>query len=110
MPTFEVRVRHNLTIQEAVSRMKSLLSDLKQENMGRITEVTERWRENCADFSFRASGFQVTGRIVVQADEVVIPGNLPWMLGGLKDKLEVKLKERIQAALDNPRASLEMET
>ncbi|MGC4039082.1 MAG: polyhydroxyalkanoic acid system family protein [Chitinophagaceae bacterium] len=94
-------VKHELTQEEALKRVKGLISQLTEENAGRITSAKEDWQENKGVFEFSAMGYTLTGETVVNNNSVDIDAKLPFSLtlfqGAIKDTINKKLTELLKA-------------
>ena len=78
MSSINLKILHQLSKEEALSRIKNLLSNLKQEHRDMISDVHESWRDNKGNFSFKAKGFNLAGDIVVNESTVQINSDLPF--------------------------------
>lgn len=94
MSKLEVSVPHKLTKEEALTRIQQLMTRLQQEQKDTVQHVTEEWNGNHGQFSFSAKGFNVTGTIDVEDDEVKMEGNLPMMLSFFKDTIANVIKDK----------------
>jgi hypothetical protein len=54
MSSLNLNIPHNLSKEEALARIKNLLSNLKQEHKDMISDVHESWQDNKGNFSFKA--------------------------------------------------------
>lgn len=99
MPKLEMSIRHNLPQAEAVSRIKGLLGEIKQQHGEQITNLKEVWSGNKANFSFNAAGFDVSGTLEVGLSEVKLNGSLPFLAGLFKGQIESTIRDRAQRLL-----------
>lgn len=90
-----ISIPHQLSQEEALSRVKGLLSKLKEEQAGRISGVKEDWKDNTGDFQFSAQGFNLAGQIAVQPSSVDIQADLPFALTFFKGKIEQMIGEKV---------------
>lgn len=99
MSSLNVKVPHQLSQEEALTRIKSMLTKLQQEQKGTIDNVSEKWEGNNGEFSFSAKGFNLSGEIRVGPSEVAIDGDLPFMLSFFKGKITDVIKEKATEVL-----------
>jgi putative polyhydroxyalkanoic acid system protein len=94
MSKLDISVPHQLPREEALSRIKSLLANLQQEQKDKIQSVTEEWNGNQGTFSFKAKGMAVSGNITVEQDHVNVTGELPFMLSFFKDTISNVIQDK----------------
>lgn len=94
MSKLDVSIPHELPKEEALTRIKTLLADLQEEQKDKIRGVKEDWNGNVGNFSFNAKGFDVSGSITVADDHVNVQGDLPFMLSFFKDTIGNVIKEK----------------
>ena len=94
MSKLDVSIPHELPKEEALTRIKSLLADLQEEQKDKIRGVKEDWNGNIGNFSFNAKGFDVSGRITVADDHVNVQGDLPFMLSFFKDTIGNVIRDK----------------
>lgn len=97
MSTLNVNIPHQLPKDEAQERIKKLLTNLKEQQADKISEVKENWEGDNATFSFNIKGFDISGGIQVNPESVDIQGELPFALsffkGMIADLISSKAKE-----------------
>src|SRR6478672_1502314 len=100
MSTLNLNIPHNLSQAEALSRIKGLLADLKEEQKNMISDLNEEWHGNKGNFSFKAQGFSLSGDIIVNDSNVQINSQLPLAVslfkGTISDIITKKTKELLQ--------------
>ncbi len=97
MSTLNVNIPHQLSKEEAQVRIRQLLTNLKEQQADKVSDVKETWEGDHATFSFSIKGFDISGGIKVNADSVDIEGELPFALsffkGMVADLISAKAKE-----------------
>lgn len=97
MSSLNLNIQHNLSKEEALSRIKNLLAKLKEDQKDVVTDVQENWQDNKGSFSFKAKGFNLAGDIVVNDGNVEINSDLPFAVsffkGAISDMITKKTKE-----------------
>ena len=100
MSALNLNIPHNLPQEEALARIKNLLTKLKEEQKDTISNVQENWQGNKNYFSFKAKGFDLSGNIIVNASDVEINSQLPFAVslfkGAISDLITKKTKELLK--------------
>ncbi|MES1219203.1 MAG: polyhydroxyalkanoic acid system family protein [Bacteroidota bacterium] len=93
----KISTPHQLTQQDALTRVKGLLNKLKLEHGSKIRDLTENWQDNKGEFEFTIQGFHLSGQILVSESTVDIEAPLPLALsffqGTIKKMIEEKVKD-----------------
>ena len=93
MSQLYIPIQHQLTKDEALKRVKRLLTQTKKEHGDKIDNLKETWKGNVGTFSFTAQGFIISGTIRVSEDSVELEGKLPFAFGFFKRKIEKVIKD-----------------
>ena len=97
MSSLNLNIPHKLSKEEALTRIKGLLSNLKEEQKNLVSDVQENWQDNKGNFSFKAKGFSLAGNIEVNDAAVLINSDLPFAVsffkGAIGDMITKKTKE-----------------
>ena len=88
MPSIQVTVHHKLTEHEAMSRIKNLITKLKQDNGNKIANVEEEWHARSSKFSFTFQGFSLSGTVILHPGTVEIHGKVPLALTLFRGKIK----------------------
>lgn len=96
MPKLNMTVLHRLTQDEAATRIKGLLNEVKAQFADKISDLHEEWDSNTGKYSFSAMGFPVSGTVAVKATQVEIAGDLPFAAILFKKKIEDTIKDRAE--------------
>ena len=91
MPKISLSVSHQLGQETAKNRIAGLIADSRDRFAGQVSQVSETWNGYVDAISFQALGFSVTGKIDVQAAQVLIELNLPLAAYPLKVRIEKEL-------------------
>ena len=94
MPGMSIVVPHALTQNEALTRIKDLLATVKTDYGDKVTDLTESWSGNRADFAFKAMGMGVSGNLVVTSSQIELKGNLPFAALPFKGRIEETIRSR----------------
>jgi hypothetical protein len=94
MATLEMNIPHQLPREEALKRIKSLLSETKKSHGDQITDLTEEWNGNSGNFSFRAKGFDISGTLTVTDSAVELKSKIPFAVSLFKGKITQAINEK----------------
>ncbi|KKP85692.1 MAG: hypothetical protein UR88_C0010G0014 [Candidatus Nomurabacteria bacterium GW2011_GWA1_35_8] len=100
MAKLSIVVSHRLSQDEALKRIKTLLSEVKIQFADKISDLREEWNDNTGKFSFSAMGFAVSGILTVNPSAVELSGNLPFAVSFFKGKIESTIRERAETLLN----------
>lgn len=99
MSRLQLNIPHQLPKEEALTRIKGLLSNLKQEQKDNISNVQENWGGDKGDFSFSVKGFDIAGDIQVNDTGVEINSDLPFALSFFKGMISSMITDKATALL-----------
>ena len=93
MANLDVVIPHNLRQQEAIERVKKLLTEIKRKHGDRISDLKENWEGNVGEFGFTAQGFNVSGNLEVNSTNVKLTGKIPLALSLFKGAISKTIYE-----------------
>lgn len=99
MPNLTVEVPHQLAKEEALARIMNLLVNLKEEQKEIVSDIREEWSGDTGHFSFSAKGFELSGDIKVNDNNVVINAQLPFAVALFKGAIQNIIEQRTRALL-----------
>ncbi|HEY3861265.1 MAG TPA: polyhydroxyalkanoic acid system family protein [Verrucomicrobiae bacterium] len=99
MPKINMAVPHQLGQDEAKKRLATLIADARAKFAGQVTNVAESWNGSVDAFSFDAMGFSVTGKLDVQASQVLVELDLPWAAYPFKSRIENEIQTHARELL-----------
>jgi hypothetical protein len=99
MSKLSLNIPHSQSQEEALSRIKQLLSRLQEEQKGTVTNVQENWDGPNGNFSFSAKGFNITGAIQVKDNEVHLESDLPFAVSLFKGQIASMITEKANTLL-----------
>jgi hypothetical protein len=97
----EITVKHKLSFQEAISRMKDLEQRLKQEYKDELQQVEVNWNDNRADVILKAMGMKAKGYMLVEEDRIYMNIKLPLILSTFKTELQNEIVKVLNEILDD---------
>lgn len=99
MPGSTVKVQHQLGKDEALRRIKGMLSGAQHADGSRISDLEETWTEDGGAYSFKVGGFKVSGTVEVTDTEVEIDLDYPMAARPFRSTIESTLRDRTQTLL-----------
>src|SRR5262249_27415017 len=99
MPSLKLSFPHQLGQEEAVARLKNLLTRVKEKYQDQVSDLKEAWNGNTLTFSFSTYGFKVLGDVIVQPAEVQLDGQIPIAAMMFKGKIENALRDQLAKEL-----------
>lgn len=96
---FVVSVPHQLSKEEALNRIKSLVQQLKAQYGNQVSNVSEKWDDDRCDFSLKMKMFKLTGSILVDDSSAEIRGTMPTGTGRFEGKAKALIEEQAKKLL-----------
>ena len=93
MAELNMNIPHSLSQEEALTRIKKLLSKLKDEHGDKIQNVREDWEGEKGIFEFTAKGFNLSGNLHVNESSVDIKAHLPFAVSLFKGTIKRIIEE-----------------
>ena len=84
MSELKLNIPHKLPADEALIRIKKLLTNLRQDHKDLISNADEEWDGNTGKFGFSVKGFDLGGTIRVNDSAVDINAKLPFAVSLFK--------------------------
>ena len=99
MPKFGVRVPHNLTKDEARSRLERFIEMLEAKFANQVSDLQQSWDGDTLKFHFKTYGIPLDGGITVAEKELNMAGDLPFAAMMFKGKIEEGFREQLSKAI-----------
>jgi Putative polyhydroxyalkanoic acid system protein (PHA_gran_rgn) len=99
MPSLKLNFSHQLGQEEAVSRLKTLLTKVKDRYQDQVSNLHESWSGNKLDFGFKTYGFDISGNVLVGPNDVQLDGQIPFAAMMFKGKIENALRDQLTRTL-----------
>jgi len=90
--TITLSLSHDLTPDEVKRRIVTAIADARSKHPDVLKDAHERWTENQMDFTARAMGQTITGRVVIEPNVVHLSLELPVILAMLAGKLKPQIE------------------
>lgn len=94
MSHFNMSIPHQLSQEDALKRIQSLLSEARKEHSDKITNLDEKWDGNTGQFSFTVMGFALSGKLTVNPSSIDIESELPFAASLFKGKIKSLIEEK----------------
>ena len=95
----KVTIPHGHTKEEAVLRIKSLLTELKTKYADRIRDVQETWEGDRGNFSMSLGGFSASGTIDVHPSDIEVIIDLPFFASMFSKQISDLVEEQAKKVL-----------
>lgn len=99
MPKSSITIDHSLGQEEALKRIKGILTSARENYGNQISDLREDWDDNGGTFSFKAMGFKVSGDLAVSDSKVMINADYPWAAKPFQGTIEQTIRERAERLL-----------
>jgi hypothetical protein len=99
MATLEMSIPHRLPREEALKRIKTLLSETRKDHGDKISDLTEEWNGDTGHFSFNAKGFDISGTLAVTDSAVEVHGKIPIAVSLFKGTITKMINEKASELL-----------
>ncbi|HEX3601210.1 MAG TPA: polyhydroxyalkanoic acid system family protein [Lacipirellulaceae bacterium] len=96
MPKFGVRVPHNLTKDEARSRLERFIEMLEAKFANQVGDLQQSWDGDTLKFHFKTYGIPLDGGITVADNELNLAGEMPFAAMMFKGKIESEIREQLE--------------
>jgi len=99
MPSIKMNVPHQLSQDEASSRLKGFLTKVRNRYEGQVSDVVENWVGDALQFAFSTFGMTIQGNLAVEQNEVRLEGQIPLRALMFKGKIEQTIRDEITKVL-----------
>jgi hypothetical protein len=97
VPSFKVTVPHEHPTSLVAEKLRGFAEQVRAEHAQQVTQVVEVWDDHGnLDFSFKAFGFAISGRMEHVERAVKVIGNLPLAAWPFRGMVEQKIVETIE--------------
>lgn len=96
MPQFNVSVPHELSKEEARSRLERFAELLEQKFQNQVSDLHQNWEGDALQFRFKTYGIQLEGDIRVEDKALNLVGQLPFAAMMFRGKIESEIREQLE--------------
>ena len=94
-----MNIPHQLSQEEALLRIQSLLQKVKSKFANAIRDLHEEWNGNTGSFRFTVKGFEVSGILTVKQSSVELDGKIPFAANFFKGKIKSLIRTEAEKIL-----------
>jgi len=96
-----IKHKHNKTKDEAYKAIDGFLSELKEQYKDMIEDYSGNWNssKDIMDFSLNVRGLEISGKIQLYDNLIVLEGTLPFLVKIYQSKIELMIKQTLKEIL-----------
>ncbi|MFB9844923.1 polyhydroxyalkanoic acid system family protein [Mucilaginibacter ginsenosidivorans] len=94
MASLNMTIPFSISHEEALKRIKNLLTETKKEHGDKIDNLKEQWNGNVGIFSFTAKGYDISGTLTVERSAVELNGKIPFAVSLFKGVITKAINEK----------------
>lgn len=95
----QVKVNHNHGKEKATELAKNFLKKLKAQYGDNVSNLQENWEGSNGSYSCSFNGLNLSAKITVKDDEVVVDGKVPFFALPLSGMIENAIKDSMEKAM-----------
>ncbi len=99
MPKINLSIPHELTQEEAQTRIQKLIADTREHYGGQLSDVHETWNGNTCDLGWKSMGMGMSATLTVNEHDVAVDGSMPMAFMAFKGRMEQLVRSRVGDAL-----------
>ena len=99
MPSLDLSIPHQLSQEEALTRIKKLWSETKRDHSDKITNLKENWEGNKGSFSFSAQGYDISGNLLVNPNSIELTSKIPFAVSLFKGTITSMIQQKAKELL-----------
>ena len=93
MPKIQIEIPHQLSAEEARSRLEKFTEGLPQDQ---VSDLEQSWDENTLTFGFKTFGIKIGGQLTAAAEKLSVEVELPFSAVMFKGKIESEIKSQLE--------------
>ena len=93
MPKFSLEIPHNLSAEEAKSRLERFAESMHERFADKVSDLQQSWNGDTLAFGFKTFGIKVAGEIESAKEKLLVRGDLPLTAMMFKGKIESEMKQ-----------------
>ena len=99
MSKLEMNIPHQLTQEEALKRIQTLLKRVESQFGAQVQDMQQDWNGNRGDFSFRVMNMPVSGTLTVNEGDVALDSKLPMAAAMFSGKIKSVIMDEAKKVL-----------
>ena len=89
----KIELKHNLPYDRAINCAEKLFTELTEKFKDEFSDLEQEKNANKIDFSVKVRGMKISGKIIVNEENVIIESKLPFAARVFQGLIESKIKE-----------------
>ena len=102
MQNLTASIPHQLTRAEAKRRIEEQVAHLRGQQGGVLADLQTSWTQDNMNFSLKALGQSISGRLSVEDHAVHLTVALPWLVSILAGSIKQSIESGVRDALSAP--------
>jgi Putative polyhydroxyalkanoic acid system protein (PHA_gran_rgn) len=94
VPDLDISVPHQLSQDEALSRLKSAIADAKAEHSSKIQELREEWNGYAGTLRVTAMGQSLEVVLTVNPSDIRVQSKLPFLASMFRGQIEEAIRQQ----------------
>ena len=94
MASLNMCIPFSIPQEEALKRIKNLLTETKKDHGDKIDNLKEQWNGNVGTFSFTAKGYDISGTLTVQRSTIELNGKIPFAVSLFRGAITRAINEK----------------
>jgi hypothetical protein len=99
MANIDIDIPHQLSQEEALGRIRNLLTETKKQHGDMVENLSEQWNGNTGHFSFTVKGFDIEGTLSVTPAVVELRSKVPFAVSLFKGTISSLVTEKAKELL-----------
>jgi hypothetical protein len=99
MSNIDIDIPHKLSQEEALNRIKHLLTETKKQHGDMVENLSEQWNGHTGQFSFTVKGFDIQGTLSVTPSAVELRSKVPFAVSLFKGTISKLVTDKAQELL-----------
>ncbi len=95
MPKFSLEVPHNLSAEEARTRLERFIESLQAKFQDKVSDLSQSWTGDTLSFAFKTFGFKIAGAVASLENKLDVSGDIPFAAMMFKGKIETEIREQL---------------
>ncbi len=93
MPKINLEIPHQLSAEEARSRLERFTEGLPQDQ---VTDLKQSWNGDTLSFGFKTFGIKIDGDLTAVDEKLLVSVELPFAAMMFKGKIESGIKKQLE--------------
>ena len=99
MKSLKLIIPHSLPQDEALARIRHLITNLEHDQKDKISDIDEHWHNETCKFRFSALGYKVSGVLSVHRSTIELHAKVPFAVFLFRNKIKALISEKAEELL-----------